>query len=74
MQEAQIDKDMYIWNDSLKDALHFGLLLFQDGKTNGLDEHQFYAMLRLIAHAQNGRTISRDMVYLGGKDYIHHAI
>ncbi|KAI7887435.1 hypothetical protein K492DRAFT_170339 [Lichtheimia hyalospora FSU 10163] len=41
------------------------LILFQDGKTNGLDEHQFYAMLRLIAHAQNGRTISRDMVYLG---------
>lgn len=31
-------------------------------------------MLRLIAHAQNGRTISRDMVYLGGKDYTYHAI
>ena len=31
IQDTQIGKHMYIWNDSLKDALHFGLLLFQIG-------------------------------------------
>ncbi|KAG2235234.1 hypothetical protein INT48_004701 [Thamnidium elegans] len=32
---------------------------------DGLDKLQFFAMLRLIAHAQNGRKISRALVYLG---------
>ncbi|KAI9321881.1 hypothetical protein BX666DRAFT_1850378 [Dichotomocladium elegans] len=42
------------------------LQLFKDAG-DGLSEQQFYAVLRLIGHAQNGRTISRDMVFLGGK-------
>ncbi|ORZ00655.1 hypothetical protein BCR43DRAFT_433921 [Syncephalastrum racemosum] len=41
----------------------FGLFKNAPG---GITESQFYAMLRLIAHAQNGRSISRDMVFLGG--------
>ncbi|KAG0182159.1 hypothetical protein DFQ29_005519 [Apophysomyces sp. BC1021] len=40
------------------------LALFEDA-VGGLNELQFYAMLRLIAHAQNGRKISRDLVFLG---------
>lgn len=32
---------------------------------DGLNKLQFLAMLRLIAHAQNGRKISRALVYLG---------
>ncbi|EPB83645.1 hypothetical protein HMPREF1544_09626 [Mucor circinelloides 1006PhL] len=40
------------------------LALFQDQK-EGLAKEQFFAILRLIAHAQNGRMISRDIVYLG---------
>ncbi|KAI9278773.1 hypothetical protein BDA99DRAFT_428782 [Phascolomyces articulosus] len=43
------------------------ILRFFEDTVDGLDELQFYAMLRLIAHAQNGRTISRDMVFLGGR-------
>jgi hypothetical protein len=35
---------------------------------DGLNKLQFFAMLRLIAHAQNGRKISRALVYLGGKE------
>ncbi|KAI7876152.1 uncharacterized protein EV154DRAFT_68389 [Mucor mucedo] len=39
---------------------------------DGLDELQFFAMLRLIAHAQNGRKISRALVYLGAPiPYFH---
>lgn len=34
---------------------------------DGLNQLQFFAMLRLIAHAQNGRKISKALVYLGGK-------
>lgn len=41
------------------------LALFQDEK-DGLNRQEFFAMLRLIAHAQNGRKISSDIVYLGG--------
>ncbi|KAF7725988.1 Epidermal growth factor receptor substrate 15 [Apophysomyces ossiformis] len=40
------------------------LALFEDA-FGGLNELQFYAMLRLIAHAQNGRKVSRDLVFLG---------
>ncbi|KAI7852707.1 hypothetical protein BDC45DRAFT_443587 [Circinella umbellata] len=43
------------------------ILRFFEHTVDGLNELQFYAMLRLIAHAQNGRTISRDMIFLGGK-------
>ncbi|KAG1447858.1 hypothetical protein G6F46_011401 [Rhizopus delemar] len=32
---------------------------------DGLNQLQFFAMLRLIAHAQNGRKISKALVYLG---------
>ncbi|EIE75888.1 hypothetical protein RO3G_00592 [Rhizopus delemar RA 99-880] len=35
---------------------------------DGLNQLQFFAMLRLIAHAQNGRKISKALVYLGGKE------
>ncbi|KAI9022770.1 hypothetical protein CLU79DRAFT_835134 [Phycomyces nitens] len=40
------------------------LQLFQDA-VGGLSEIEFYALLRLIAHAQNGRQISRDLIFLG---------
>ncbi|KAI8637706.1 hypothetical protein BD408DRAFT_45085 [Parasitella parasitica] len=40
------------------------LALFQNQKQE-LTKEQFFAILRLIAHAQNGRTINRDTVYLG---------
>jgi hypothetical protein len=40
--------------------------LFENQK-DALDQEQFFAILRLIAHAQNGRTVNRDIVYLGGK-------
>lgn len=33
---------------------------------DGLDQLQFFAMLRLIAHAQDGRKISKALVYLKG--------
>ncbi|KAI7868492.1 hypothetical protein BDF14DRAFT_1724568 [Spinellus fusiger] len=36
----------------------------------GLVETEFYAMLRLIAHAQNGRHVSRDMIFMGGKAFL----
>lgn len=42
------------------------LVLFQDEK-DGLNRQQFFAMLRLIAHAQHGRKVSSDLVCLGGK-------
>ncbi|KAL0090898.1 hypothetical protein J3Q64DRAFT_1019798 [Phycomyces blakesleeanus] len=42
------------------------LQLFQDA-VGGLSEIEFYAMLRLIAHAQNGRQITRDLIFLGGE-------
>lgn len=42
------------------------LALFQDEK-DGLNRQQFFAMLRLIAHAQHGRKVNSDIVYLGGK-------
>ncbi|KAI8969191.1 hypothetical protein BDF20DRAFT_150110 [Mycotypha africana] len=32
---------------------------------HGLDRLQFFALLRLVAHAQNGRKVSRALVYLG---------
>ncbi|KAI8888336.1 hypothetical protein K501DRAFT_173398 [Backusella circina FSU 941] len=41
------------------------LLLFETAR-DGLNKAQFFAMLRLIAHAQNGRNISRALIYLGG--------
>jgi hypothetical protein len=41
------------------------LLLFETAR-DGLNRGQFFAMLRLIAHAQNGRNISRALIYLGG--------
>ncbi|KAL9538146.1 hypothetical protein MBANPS3_011165 [Mucor bainieri] len=40
------------------------LALFQDQK-EGLTKEQFFAILRLIAHAQNGRLVNKDIVYLG---------
>ncbi|KAK4516797.1 COPII coat Sec23p-Sfb3p heterodimer component [Mucor velutinosus] len=40
------------------------LALFQDQK-EGLTKEEFFAILRLIAHAQNGRMVSKDIVYLG---------
>lgn len=40
--------------------------MFQQQK-DGLDQEHFFAILRLIAHAQNGKTVNRDIVYLGGK-------
>ncbi|GAN00723.1 hypothetical protein MAM1_0002d00145 [Mucor ambiguus] len=40
------------------------LALFQDQK-EGLTKEQFFAILRLIAHAQNGRVVNKDIVYLG---------
>ncbi|KAI9307495.1 hypothetical protein BJ944DRAFT_157943 [Cunninghamella echinulata] len=33
-------------------------------------EEQFFAILRLIAHIQNGRKMNRDLVALGGNIYI----
>ncbi|OAD02933.1 hypothetical protein MUCCIDRAFT_109785 [Mucor lusitanicus CBS 277.49] len=47
-------------------ALEEILTLFQDQK-EGLTKEQFFAILRLIAHAQNGRVVNKDIVYLGGK-------
>ncbi|ORE07556.1 hypothetical protein BCV72DRAFT_205338 [Rhizopus microsporus var. microsporus] len=47
------------------DKLEQILALFETAG-DGLDQLQFFAMLRLIAHAQNGRKISKALVYLGG--------
>ncbi|KAI8364476.1 hypothetical protein EDC96DRAFT_510834 [Choanephora cucurbitarum] len=46
------------------DKLEQILALFEPA-TEGLNKLQFFAMLRLIAHAQNGRKISRALIYLG---------
>ncbi|KAI9279672.1 hypothetical protein BC943DRAFT_331504 [Umbelopsis sp. AD052] len=46
------------------EALEKILRLF-DTATDGLKEEQFYAMLRLIAHAQNGRRVTPELVHLG---------
>ncbi|KAI8378566.1 hypothetical protein BD560DRAFT_445083 [Blakeslea trispora] len=46
------------------DKLEQILALFESA-TEGLNKLQFFAMLRLIAHAQNGRKISRALIYLG---------
>ncbi|KAI9486494.1 MAG: hypothetical protein EXX96DRAFT_472393 [Benjaminiella poitrasii] len=46
------------------DKLERILTLF-DPADDGLNKFQFFAMLRLIAHAQNGRKISPALVYLG---------
>lgn len=46
------------------DVLEKILSFFQNEK-NGLNKEQFFAMLRLIAHAQNGRSVIRDLVHLG---------
>jgi hypothetical protein len=43
------------------------ILRLFDTATDGLKEEQFYAMLRLIAHAQNGRRVTPELVHLGGK-------
>ncbi|KAL0079837.1 hypothetical protein J3Q64DRAFT_1644723 [Phycomyces blakesleeanus] len=43
------------------------ILALFDKVTDGLTESQFYAVLRLVSHAQNGRAIHRDLCYLGGK-------
>ncbi|KAI9279374.1 hypothetical protein BY458DRAFT_452309 [Sporodiniella umbellata] len=40
------------------------LLLFESAG-NELTQRQFFALLRLIAHAQNGRKVSKALVYLG---------
>ncbi|KAG2184634.1 hypothetical protein INT43_000547, partial [Umbelopsis isabellina] len=48
------------------DVLEKILRLF-DTATDGLKEEQFYAMLRLIGHAQNGRRITPELVHLGGE-------
>jgi hypothetical protein len=48
------------------DGIYQILRLF-DTATDGLKEVQFYAMLRLIAHAQNGRRVTPELVHLGGK-------
>ncbi|KAI8393742.1 uncharacterized protein BYT42DRAFT_552098 [Radiomyces spectabilis] len=41
------------------------ILAYFEGITDGLTELRFYAILRLIAHAQNGRSVNPDLVYLG---------
>lgn len=41
------------------------LVLFQDEK-DGLNREQFFAMLRLIAHAQLGKKLSKENVFLKG--------
>ncbi|CAM0142553.1 hypothetical protein VKS41_001924 [Umbelopsis sp. WA50703] len=46
------------------DVLEKILRLF-DTAIDGLKEEQFYAMLRLIGHAQNGRRITPELVHLG---------
>ncbi|KAI8640202.1 hypothetical protein BD408DRAFT_390951 [Parasitella parasitica] len=46
------------------DKLEQILVLFETAG-DGLNKLQFFAMLRLIAHAQNGRKISGALVYLG---------
>ncbi|KAI7906882.1 uncharacterized protein BX663DRAFT_494079 [Cokeromyces recurvatus] len=46
------------------DKLEKILTLFETAG-DGLNKFQFFAMLRLIAHAQNGRKISQALVYLG---------
>ncbi|RUS20003.1 hypothetical protein BC937DRAFT_86564 [Endogone sp. FLAS-F59071] len=40
------------------------IFAFFDSAHDGLSESQFYAILRLVAHAQNGRTITRDLVFI----------
>ncbi|KAI9267855.1 hypothetical protein BY458DRAFT_490386 [Sporodiniella umbellata] len=43
------------------------ILALFDTINDGLYQRQFYAMLRLVAHAQNGRKISKALVYLSDK-------
>ncbi|KAI8987571.1 hypothetical protein BDF20DRAFT_814037 [Mycotypha africana] len=43
------------------------ILLFFQQEKEGLTKGQCFAMLRLIAHVQNGRKVSPDMIYLGGR-------
>ncbi|KAI8080734.1 uncharacterized protein B0P05DRAFT_539383 [Gilbertella persicaria] len=50
---------------SLPDNKLEQILALFESATEGLNKLQFFAMLRLIAHAQNGRKISRALVYLG---------
>lgn len=50
--------------DLAENKLEDIVALFDTAK-DGLNKFQFYAMLRLIAHAQNGRKISPALVYLG---------
>ncbi|KAI9261333.1 hypothetical protein EDC94DRAFT_694490 [Helicostylum pulchrum] len=50
---------------SLQDNKLEQILALFETAGDGLDKLQFFAMLRLIAHAQNGRKISRALVYLG---------
>lgn len=40
------------------------IFAFFESAHDGLSEGQFYAILRLVAHAQNGRTITRDLVFI----------
>ncbi|KAI9477782.1 MAG: hypothetical protein EXX96DRAFT_451853, partial [Benjaminiella poitrasii] len=43
------------------------IILFFKSQKEGLSQEQFFAMLRLIAHAQQGRTVENpDIIYLGG--------
>ncbi|CAO3647056.1 unnamed protein product [Mucor fragilis] len=50
---------------SLQDNKLEQILALFETAGDGLNKLQFFAMLRLIAHAQNGRKISRALVYLG---------
>ncbi|CEP16007.1 hypothetical protein [Parasitella parasitica] len=50
---------------SLQDNKLEQILVLFETAGDGLNKLQFFAMLRLIAHAQNGRKISRALVYLG---------
>lgn len=54
----------------LSNAIYKKILSFFQNEKNGLNKEQFFAMLRLIAHAQNGRSVIRDLVHLGGIEKI----